>query len=52
MDKGTYTAAFPLHDGSFDEDGPDEIKSARRVNDVSMNDKDYLVFQSYVAKAG
>ena len=31
MNKNVYSAAYPLHDGRYDEDGPEGTKSTRRV---------------------
>ena len=31
LNKNVYSAAYPLHDGRYDEDGPEGTKSTRRV---------------------
>ena len=33
LSKGTYSAAYPLHDGRYDKDGPNGEQCARRVNE-------------------
>jgi hypothetical protein len=40
MNKGVYKAAFPLHEGRYDKDGPQGEKTDRRV---SWNDPNTLV---------
>ena len=39
LSKGTYSAAYPLHDGRYDKDGPNGEKCARRVSEESAKSR-------------
>ena len=36
LNKGAYTAAYPLHDGRYDKDGPNGELCARRVSELNL----------------
>ena len=44
LSKGTYSAAYPLHDGRYDKDGPNGEKCARRVSSSIRQIKTEVVF--------
>ena len=44
LSKGTYSAAYPLHDGRYDKDGPNGEQCARRVSRTSLiNNNEHLI---------